>query len=334
MKYENGFLVVGISLLLFVGIGFPSSYAQTDLGLDNSLEVTVLPRYHNPEETVRIEVDDFVNALNDAMISWFVDGILQKQGLGETLFNITTGEVGDISRVLIRVSGDRRVALEKTILIVPSRIHVMWEATTYTPPFYRGKALNTSKSMVRVVALPDMTNTRGSRVSPSSLDYSWKTSRGEDVSQSGIGKNVYTFRSDSIAIPTNITLEVSTQSGSVRSVKNLSFLLERPEIILYENDPLLGVRFERELTNAVFLRSQELRVVAFPYFFDTRFRDATDIDYEWRINNGQPSSSAGAVDGMLTLRNEGGSGRTNISVTATHVLRVFQQASRRFSIEF
>jgi len=66
------------------------------------------------------------------------------------------GSLGEKKTVTIKVVSRRGGYLEEKITFQPALVDLMWEANTYTPPFYKGKALTSSKSSITVTAIPQL----------------------------------------------------------------------------------------------------------------------------------------------------------------------------------
>ncbi len=64
---------------------------------------------------------------------------------------------------------------------------LLWQADdSYVPPFYKGKAMPSAESSIKVVALPEIRN--GSTiVSVQNMTYSWQKDYNKDVNDSGYG---------------------------------------------------------------------------------------------------------------------------------------------------
>jgi hypothetical protein len=73
---------------------------------------------------------------------------------------------------------------------------LLWQANdAYVPPFYKGKALLTEGSDVKIVAMPEIKSGSGT-INPKNLTYSWKKDYTNDPDGSGYGIHSYVFMSD------------------------------------------------------------------------------------------------------------------------------------------
>jgi len=138
--------------ILLLGLIFPAvSFAGV-------VDINLSPEIPEPNQTISAELSGTLVDLDSSDIYWYLDKEIQKHGIGEKSFSFTAGDVDekkDLEAIVIIPDG-RRIDLQRTI--EPTNIDLLWEANTYTPPFYRGKALPTYKSSIKVLALPSGKN--------------------------------------------------------------------------------------------------------------------------------------------------------------------------------
>ncbi len=162
-------------------------------------------------------------------------------------------------------------------------VGLLWEAETYTPVFYAGRALPTSEAMVRVVAMPRFSN-RASFLAPESLIYTWQKDYQNLPSVSGLGKNTITYRADKRWGKNTIRVEVTNADKSRRAATTLDLPVTEPLVLFYEADPLLGTRSERALVSPFRLPLRALSLVAEPYYFSQADYAADQLTYNWTNN--------------------------------------------------
>ena len=138
-----------------------SSPAQIRINaIRDYLEITTSPKYPKPNELVRITIESYLTDLNKATLAWSVNGDVVTQGIGKKTFSFNNGASGKTTRVsvLIRTNGGEVVV--KEFSFSPIGVTILWEADTYTPPFYKGKPLASAQSSIRAVAIPDTGNAK------------------------------------------------------------------------------------------------------------------------------------------------------------------------------
>jgi hypothetical protein len=147
---------------------------------------------------------------------------------------------------------------------------LLWEATdSYVPPFYRGKALPTPDSQVKVVAMPEIREGSG-YVSPQNMTYKWKKDYTNNVDGSGYGKNSFIFINDYLDNSNNISVEASTISQSNSSSANIDIGMTEPKILFYKNDNALGTIWSKTLTDTYKMEGNSEIVEAIPYFISPK----------------------------------------------------------------
>ncbi len=199
-------------------------------------------------------------------------------------------------------------------------IDLLWEAETYTPPFYTGRPLITVGASVRVVAIVDVVN-------PQSLNYRWRFNNYGIAEQSGVGKDTFVFTSS----PRNntVTLELVDENGAVISNKSISLQVSDPEIYIYKNNPALGTLFGQSWGDEINTTDTEITLEAYPFFFASE-RDSYFVDYEWKINRNLINNNSPKI----TLRDGGVGGSVSISLSARDKNNLFSRASQQLRLIF
>jgi len=190
-------IVKKLLLLMLLALPFVAG-AQFDLPAvtDQDVAITVSPEIPGPNENVTITLSSFSVNLNDTKITWSVGGSSVSSGQGKTTFSFTSGPVGTRTTIDIAIIfSDINVRVEKRIIIEPSDLDLLWEAPeSYTPPFYKGKALPSQEGIIQVAAMPARKNT--SIGSQKNLSYTWKRNDKTQQQASGVGKQVFAFKQD------------------------------------------------------------------------------------------------------------------------------------------
>jgi hypothetical protein len=131
----------------------------------------------------------------------------------------------------------------------------LWEADTFVPQFYKGKALPTYKSIVKLTAIPRF-NTFAS--DPALYSYAWTANQIQSMGK-GLGKQsvLVPMKYSGSSVPVEVTV-TDHASGSDPSATTSATQLSSgsaqqrlvavdPLILFYEDAPLLGIRFDRAL---------------------------------------------------------------------------------------
>lgn len=294
------------------------------------LKVSTSPQSPKPGETVRVTIESYLSDLSKATITWSVNNKVIEKGIDKTSFSFKVGPSGGSTRLGILIVTNEGEEVYKEYSFNPLGLTILWEADTYTPPFYKGKPLATYQSRVRAVVIPDAVKTSGA-FDTSTLSYTWKQN-GYAVSEaSGYGKNSYTFTAPRPYEETRVNVSASPLKGGSRSEFALSLPIANPFILFYKVHPLLGVRYERPLGSEVTLSEKDISLRAEPFFFSNGKNEAGAISYTW-VLNGKTIVNPGRA---ITLQNtEGVKGESQLSLGMYGIKKTFQSASQVIRLKF
>lgn len=333
-EFLGAFLAVLVGFLVifsFYAI-FQSRFALAETS-DFSVEAT--PESPKSFEAITFRLKSFTLDLNRAVISWTVNGKTALSGIGKTSFNFQTGKAGTSYTIDISVkSGDE--VLTKRLSFRVGEVDLLWEATnSYVPPFYKGKAMPSSQSSVKLVAVPNLFS-GSKKLSPDELVYRWKRNDKyrELNDQSGYGKKSVLINGDLIKSGESVEVEASSLNNGSAGQGSASFSYENPLIVFYEDRPAEGVSYNRAIGGEFNMPNKESTILAVPYFFSAKTRESGAISYSWRVGDKSVSGTEGNRS-FITLREEGGSqGSENVSLSINHVSRVLQEAVAGFTVNF
>ncbi len=294
------------------------------------MDIKTSPRNPGPNETISVTAESYLSDLNKATISWSVNGKVLDRGTGKTSFSFKNGGSGETTRLTIFIVTNTGENVTKELTFNPVGVTILWEADTYTPPFYKGKPLMTAQARVRVVATPDAANSKNS-LNAGNLVFVWEKDGNAIQESSGYGKNSFSFTGPKPYGETNVRVKVSSLNDAISSEMRIYLPLSRPFILFYENNPLLGTRYNKPLDTKLTLTKRELSVTAEPYFFSNEYESGPPLYYSWSLN-GKGVATAGRT---VTLRNEAGSkGASELALAIRSPKLLFQSASRSLTINF
>ncbi len=299
------------------------------LELTQTISISIRPENPGPNSPVSISINSSATDLDNSQISWSVDGKVEKSGQGVKSFSLRTGNLGTSVTVDINIRPAVGESFRKTVVIKPSEIDLMWQGNTYTPPFYKGRALWSTQSRMTIFAVPHVTDSSGREINRSSLIYKW--SRNDTVlgSLSGANKHSLTLSSSIFPAPQKIRVDVST-NGETLASKTIIISPTSPQILVYENNPLYGPLFNAEVGQRINLREKEITFVAYPLFFGVSDRNDASIKYSWSANG----SNVGQNTSRVTFRSPDSAGSSNLSIHAENSAKFTQTADKSFGVEF
>ncbi|MCR4306847.1 MAG: hypothetical protein NUV42_02650 [Candidatus Yonathbacteria bacterium] len=323
-----------LSVILCAIFAIPA-FAQITSSEDLNVQAT--PETPGPFETVVLDLSSYRVDVDRLHISWYVNDKLELAGIGKKKFSFTTKGVGSSSTVRVLVRSGTAGTLTKTLVFSPTDIDILWEALgSYTPPFYRGKALAIPETTLAVVAIPNMMTPGGSAVGIKDVVYKWKknSSYADFYDQSGYGNNYVFFKKNPGNKTDTIAVEASSFDGRLTAFKNLHIPSYDPKVILYEHHPLEGIRYERAIDGAFAMQNKEVLISAEPYFFSTKDKDGGNVSYEWLLDNKQVTDTESDKKSELALRTEGGSGKALVLLRVKHTTKIFQFFEQSFTVNF
>lgn len=332
MKNLSFFISV-FSVFLFSFFVFPlHSSAQFIEGFGEAdVIVDMIPANPSPNQRVTISLDSYAANLDAANITWTVNGKNVLTGYGKKQFVTTTGKLGARTVVQITIEAVTGTVV-KTLEIIPSSVDMIWQTNTYTPPFFKGRPLYSPESNVTFIALPHIIRS-GNEISSKNLIYKWSNNGTVMADRSGYGQDSLTMYASILPRPLDIQVEVSDPVSGATASGEVALSSQQPFVLIYKNDPLYGVQYEKALQGAFPLDGVELSVVAVPYYFSTDVKNGPSMIYDWKIN-GFPINDG--VNGAYKVFRRVGdtSGTSNISVNVSQSSTIFQTAKNNFFINF
>ena len=264
----------------------PSAEEARREAIEGMTTIVVDPPTPDPYETVQISVENYVLDINSTDIFWYVDGKMLTGGPGLKKISLKVGGPGEKIHVRATIYSTKEGEISKTVTIIPLEADLLWQADTYTPPFYKGKALPTAQGTVKVVVMPNFI-LDGKRKDANKLVYIWRN--GESFAtledNSGYGKRWARFRIENIYgdLNTSVSIYPRFQKDTVK-IKKLTVNPVTPETILYENNPLYGIQYENAIGGDKVWNSA-FSVKAEPYFFSKNDVVYGNISFKWTLNN-------------------------------------------------
>ncbi|MEI7513270.1 MAG: hypothetical protein WCJ74_01465 [bacterium] len=288
----------------------------------------IVPEVPQAFQDVNISIESYSYDLSRSKIDWYINGVLRESGISKKSFNFTTGDVGSVSNIIYKIKTPEGVSFQKTITISPGNVDLLWESTGYTPPFYKGKSLYSFEGQIRLVAIPNLLNKNGVKYKPEELVYTWKRGMGTDTEASGYGKNIFYWNGGIVSNDEEISVDVSDLQDTTRATASIIVNPKETEIFAYENNPSLGILFNKAIQNNFDLKESEVSITAIPYYFNN-----PDVDgiYSWFVNDNQSVETTRDI----TFRNTTGEeGYSNISFDLSNQKRILQSASGAFDLYF
>jgi hypothetical protein len=290
----------------------------------------VYPKYPEPNSDVSITLSSFALDIDRAYVEWLVDGNITLSGRGEKNLKIRTKGLGDVSIIKAKIIQSSGNIIEKTLAVQPSSVDVLWESPdSYTPPFYKGKALPAPGAKIKVVAAPQIMRFNGELYPPEALVYTWKRDIDIVPEASGFDRQYFTFRNGLFNKEENIGVEVESQDGYSSTAQFITIGLFNPEVLFYEEKTNEGILFNKELSTNNPEVLEKITLVASPYFF-SKESQINNIDFSWEVD--QRNIITPKKEDKLTIKRNGDGGVVNVNLNVLSTQNLFQEASRALKI--
>jgi hypothetical protein len=302
-------------------------------GVEEQISVEINPQKPQPGDNVDLAIESFSFDMNKAYVVWAVNGVVKSEGPGKRKFSFTAGKAGTTQKITIGITTEDQRIINKTLTFAPARVGLVVEADTYTPPYYKGKALFTPQAMLKVVALPELVTSAGYKIPAENLVYTWSVDGKVMQDSSGYGKSALFVEGNLIPRSMVVTAAVSAYNSDLTAEESVQIEPSEPEIILYEDSLLWGVRREEAFTSDMYLYAREVKLLAEPYFLSVHIPESTDVQYTWTLN-GQTVTSLNKPN-LIGLENRTGeSGIATLGLNIEHFKKLLQAPSLTLQVQF
>jgi hypothetical protein len=323
-----------ISFFLFVLGGVfdtffmtPSAAAQSfNLG-GGSLNLIVSPDSPKPYSPITVSIDDYSIDTLGSTITWYVDGEELANSKNERSVSLETGALGTPQEISVLITNPKSPAFSVRKMVTPIAIDIILESDTYTPYFYKGRALPSTEATVRAIAVVhDGTELPDTR-------YTYKWTLNDSVLYGGpvLGKNVASF-----TMPhydgARLTVEVLNKDSEFVGKKSFTFGPTTPEMHFYENSVLRGLS-QKETLGEYALTREETTIFAEPYFMNVSSIDTSLTDILWKINN-EDAGASSETPNAITLKRIGEEGNAHVECSIVTKGKIPQYVGSSFQAYF
>ena len=321
-----------IILTLVLTTAFAGFFARAQVR-DTDIVLSISPQYPSQNQSVNATLNSHTTNLDKANIFWSVNNQETSGGIGKKSFSFKTGDAGSFSVLSVTIDTVDGQSISKTMTITPAELDMLWEAyDSYTPPFYKGKALVTSQGTLKIVAVPSIINQNG-KVNINNLSYVWKKDSKTQSDSSGWGKNYFIFQNSYLDKGNIIEVKVSDISGGASTSGKITLNTTNPKILFYQNDPALGVKWERTLNNGFTINPNGETLTVEPYFFSPQNLNSADLVFDWSLNGEKIQTPS--PKNILSIKPEAGqSGSATIKVVVNNIRTLFQSIEKQINVRF
>lgn len=316
------------ALLIFIPTSsFALSFPHVDV--ENPISIEISPANPKPGEAVTITARSFIIDLDRATLAWRVNGSVVKGGIGETSVRSVMEGLGEPLIVqLVTESFDKNL-YENTFRLYPARVAIVWEADTYTPAFFKGRALPSPGASITAFALPEFAAQKP--IAPNALFYEWSLDGKILPDGRGAGKSAVTFTMPEFPGTYQLRVVVQTTQGDIESSVTVPLVSQYPVLSLYKDTPLLGSTRTSSLLWNPYINDVEATVALIPYYAAIEGVRDQKLSYTWRFDGKTFQHDLSDPNRVTLLL---GDGRARIRTTASiqHRDHLLQTAERSWDL--
>lgn len=237
---------------------------------------------------------------------------------------IQLGPAGSITTVKVAITSGG-ASHSQTVRVQPQDVVLVAEPISSSPPLYRGKPLIPLEGDVRIVAMANLKSASGKLSNPNTYSYAWTVDGTQIANSSGVGKKAIIVASPLQYRARDVSVAVVSSDGMLVGGASLSFGAEESSVRLYENDPLLGIRFERAISNQYSITGAEATLYAAPFSLP---RTNGMLLLQWFLNGAVVQTG-----NVITLR-PSGSGQGSASLSFVASASDYAKATTNLSLMF
>ncbi len=320
MRFNLLAVLIGIILIL-PGTTLAQLLGNTDG--ETAFTVSVRPQNLEPNKSATISFLSASIDLTNAIVTVSIAGKVLYKGAVQPI-SIALGKAGSVTSVKVTISSGG-IPYTQTLFLQPQDVVLITEPISSAPPLYLGMPSVPIEGGVRIVAMANLRDARGKTIDPAALSYSWTVNDAQIANSSGIGKQSIMVASPLQYRARPVSVRVMSQDGSLFGGASLSLVAEEPSVRIYQNDPLLGIRFDRALLGGYAIATAETALYGAPFSMPTSSGAPL---LEWFLNGASVQTG-----NSVTLRPAGdGEGGASLSLVASS--NSYTKAAAELSLSF
>ncbi len=295
------------------------TFAQTTA----EISLSTIPANPAPGASVRIEAQSYGADLDQSNITWRYNGKIIDGGIGRKNITITAPVSGAVGTITMTATGAGFASTTATMVLRPASVDLLWEAAdSYTPPFYKGKALPSTNSLIRVTGIL-------SASAPKQLVYNWSRNNSVLGASSGFGKSSLLFRNSELESTELISLEAT--SGTFSGTASINITPGDPSVVVYEKNEGF-IDYANGSSSTVNTGENGLILRFEPFFFSTPLSIARSLSFTITENDNDVTNPN--IQNELYLSAPEVRGSALFTVAINTISYTLQQLTRPFTINF
>lgn len=310
-----------LAMILFVLVlPFSFVFAFSNLNEDD-INTQTIPENPKPYSNVLIKLSSYSIDLDTALIEWGSGSKDLLSGVGKKEYSFQTLDSNTIIAFTIKITlAETNQTITKIVTIQPGTLDLVWEASdSYTPPFYKGKALPTVEGKIKIVAIPDTSSLPGKTIS--NINYTWKSEGNTLQDASGNNRNVLKITNDQLRDVEKISASASSIDRRYVASNKTNISIYSPQMIFYKKSPTDGILYNQALPKEATMPEEEMTLVAEPYFLSLAGHE-DNFSYKWQINGNDIATPNKKTE--ITVRPSSRGGYATVNLLIEDAVRLFQ----------
>lgn len=302
-----------VTLILLALITTGTAYAQV-----TSVSLDVSPENADIGDIITITASSYSEDLARANFTWTANNKVIKTGIGASV--ISFKKLASMPLVTIGVTinlpgGD---TIQQSVDITNQSLDLIWEAIdSYTPPFYKGKALPIQESSVRFSPIASRGSSFGSNGNKNNI-YTWSRANEVVSTVSGTGKDSYPIVMDYLSDQEQIGVRVEGIKNNSIQTTDLTLKPFDPKILLYKKNNTGGILWNKTVNEPI-NSENPTTIFASPYFITPK--NLKNVDVTWTQDNNTIANGSYLTIGPSTSK-------SSIEITAENVKTFFQEIKK------
>lgn len=322
------------TFLLFFLFVYPINVSSqlTIPRISPTISFALTPENPRPGDSVNVKIESFSVDLDLSSIDWFINGERVAKGDGLDSIFTTVGELGSETVVSVVIRPDQITEILEQIVIRPVFVSIFWEANTYTPPFYRGRALPSSSSEIFAETDAVFVRPDGNAIPNSDLVFTWKKNGAILEESSGRGKSFATFKGPLLFGEDIVSVDVVSTDNQFSGSALVRIPSIEPHLSLYKDDPLLGKMYHQAFGERSDVPGSDITLAAIPFYTSIKSPADSRMIYAWEVNN-RGIETDPSDPFRIILRLAGGLvGTANVSLNISYLDDFLQSADKTWSL--
>jgi hypothetical protein len=315
-------ILLSIIVVAIVTVALVARAHAQDATIDLSL--STIPINPEPLQQVTITAQSYSADLNQAEMTWTYNGKIISEGTGVTQVTVTAPASGSIGNIGVTASGGEFQDTTTNLILRPGSVDLLWEGVqSYTPPFYKGRALPTQDGIIRVTAVPTIS-------APANLSYTWTKNQDAQQDQSGYNKSDLVFQNNDLSPDDEI--DVTEASGSFSGSATVDINPVDPYVAEYFNNNGF-IDYSNGSTDSLTTSDSGAIVHFEPFFFPIPKGFPSSLNFSYTDNDGNTLPTQTPIN-ELSLASPSGGGVSQFSVAISTIQYSLENLTKNFSVNF